>query len=294
MGRASHAGAAMIVPTVPLFAAGLHGGGQKPGGRRLGRQGNGVDGFRPQPVQSPGEPFDPHLQGVIGRQGQRRDRDSQRQGRNCRGDRRTPDATELAGSAPESGPAAGSAASARPTESSVPKSPKRGARAAILRSVPTLRRSRSVSTRCARATARSRSTAGRPHRRTAAKAIARRRAGIHLAVIERLAAVELSLIKPVQEPRGEIGGDNPPTPQPEGPLHQDNNAQRHAGGQPAPRASVQGRRTLVPRKCRSDNPKGLGLQHLKFTRRRPIGDVLVGFGLTLGQRLGRSFWSGPP
>src|SRR5208283_1939109 len=37
-GRASHARAAMIVPAVPLFAAGLRRGGQKPGGRWLGRQ----------------------------------------------------------------------------------------------------------------------------------------------------------------------------------------------------------------------------------------------------------------
>ncbi len=70
------------------------------------------------------------------------------------------------------GPAeAGIDSKTRPTAKRVPKRPMSGASAAMRRKLPTLRRKRSVSTRWASDTARSRSEAGRPQRRTAASAI---------------------------------------------------------------------------------------------------------------------------
>ena len=132
------------------------------GDARRGQSGgdrHAVDGLGAEAVEFAVEDFDATGECVVKRQGDDRQGYARGQGSECRGDRRTPSGAD--------GEVCQSAACGGQT----PKRPSKGARPATRFNVPTCLRKRSISTRRAKAIARSTSVVGRPQRLTPAKTI---------------------------------------------------------------------------------------------------------------------------
>ncbi len=155
---------------------------------------------------------------------------------------------------------------------------------AMRRNVPTLRLNRSLSTRCASATARSRSAAGRPQRRTAARATRAAGTRMSLTMIESLAAIEPSLVQPVEEAGRELGGNDLVPSESSETLEEHPQSESGAGGHSPPRDPIRGRRVDVPgdqpvsdpaRHFDCDLPKALRRGRRSFGERRLRGYMVL-------------------
>ncbi len=179
---------------------------------RRGAHGDRLDRLGAQAVERAGQLLDAGEDAVVGHQGQCRDDKARGERRDRGGQGRPPGDGGGRRMAARGG---GIDSRARPRAKSVPRMPSSAERAATRRSVPTLRRRPSVSTRCAIATARSRSPAGRPQRRTAASATRAAGLGLRSQWSSAWPQSSRALVQVIHEPRGERRRDHPALAQPQ-------------------------------------------------------------------------------